>query len=193
MPKSGAHRKIKFMRRHSIIMRDDFLCAYCGRFDYPAHVMQTYSDGVRLRHRQLAIKKPLPDNLLIIPRKEKPRKTPEAVFIQGRLTIDHINPKSFGGNNALYNLVTACASCNRKKGNDFLLPPLLHSDPDAALYGRCLEVMRLLFKQNKQNKLHTLHALNRLILKWQKNNSNQAFIDWFATMNYAELAQIPAK
>jgi hypothetical protein len=33
------------------------------------------------------------------------------------LTIDHIQPKSKGGQNTWTNLVTCCSSCNRKKGD----------------------------------------------------------------------------
>lgn len=32
-------------------------------------------------------------------------------------TIDHINPKCFGGQNSFLNCVTACWDCNNKKGN----------------------------------------------------------------------------
>lgn len=35
----------------------------------------------------------------------------------GSLTIDHIIPKSLGGENSFTNCVAACAACNRKKGN----------------------------------------------------------------------------
>jgi 5-methylcytosine-specific restriction endonuclease McrA len=33
------------------------------------------------------------------------------------LTIDHVIPRSHGGEDAWENLVTACESCNRRKGN----------------------------------------------------------------------------
>jgi 5-methylcytosine-specific restriction endonuclease McrA len=35
----------------------------------------------------------------------------------GNLTVDHIIPKSRGGTDTWENLVTACISCNNKKGN----------------------------------------------------------------------------
>jgi 5-methylcytosine-specific restriction endonuclease McrA len=35
----------------------------------------------------------------------------------GKLTIDHILPKSKGGLNTWKNLVTACKKCNQRKGN----------------------------------------------------------------------------
>lgn len=35
----------------------------------------------------------------------------------GQLTIDHIMPRSRGGQDSWTNLVTACTSCNQKKGN----------------------------------------------------------------------------
>lgn len=34
-----------------------------------------------------------------------------------QLTIDHIVPKSLGGSNSWINLITACVSCNNKKGD----------------------------------------------------------------------------
>jgi hypothetical protein len=42
-----------------------------------------------------------------------------------QLTLDHVRPRSAGGTNAARNLVTACMSCNRLRGDtrlaDFLL------------------------------------------------------------------------
>ena len=35
----------------------------------------------------------------------------------GRLTVDHVMPRSRGGRSAWDNIVTACAPCNLKKGN----------------------------------------------------------------------------
>jgi 5-methylcytosine-specific restriction endonuclease McrA len=34
-----------------------------------------------------------------------------------KLTIDHVIPRSKGGKNTWFNLVTACKKCNQKKGN----------------------------------------------------------------------------
>ncbi len=33
------------------------------------------------------------------------------------LSLDHLVPKSVGGSNAAWNLVTSCVSCNRSRGN----------------------------------------------------------------------------
>lgn len=38
-------------------------------------------------------------------------------YAQANLTIDHVIPKSIGGENSFVNCVTACLLCNRKKGN----------------------------------------------------------------------------
>ena len=38
----------------------------------------------------------------------------------GRLTLDHIVPRSRGGESVWENVVTACAPCNHKKGNRLL-------------------------------------------------------------------------
>ena len=37
-----------------------------------------------------------------------------------RLTIDHVLPRSRGGEDSWENLVVACSSCNTKKGNKLL-------------------------------------------------------------------------
>jgi 5-methylcytosine-specific restriction endonuclease McrA len=37
-------------------------------------------------------------------------------FLESELTLDHIIPKSRGGNNSWKNLVAACKRCNQKKG-----------------------------------------------------------------------------
>ena len=38
-------------------------------------------------------------------------------FVRKFLTLDHILPKSRGGNRTWLNLVTACLNCNQRKGN----------------------------------------------------------------------------
>jgi 5-methylcytosine-specific restriction endonuclease McrA len=38
-------------------------------------------------------------------------------FGESKLTLDHVKPKSRGGQNSWENLVTACKSCNEKKGD----------------------------------------------------------------------------
>jgi 5-methylcytosine-specific restriction endonuclease McrA len=38
----------------------------------------------------------------------------------GRLTLDHIIPRSRGGDSVWENVVTSCAPCNLKKGNRLL-------------------------------------------------------------------------
>lgn len=40
----------------------------------------------------------------------------------GKLTIEHLRPKSRGGSNSLENLRLACLTCNRSRGNS-LFPP----------------------------------------------------------------------
>tara|TARA_Y100000034_G_C6768887_1_gene342921 strand:- start:102 stop:623 length:522 start_codon:yes stop_codon:yes gene_type:complete len=37
-----------------------------------------------------------------------------------KLTIDHVHPRSMGGGTQWTNLVTACSTCNTKKGNKLL-------------------------------------------------------------------------
>jgi 5-methylcytosine-specific restriction endonuclease McrA len=43
------------------------------------------------------------------------------------LTVDHVIPRSRGGDSTWENIVAACASCNRKKGNR--LPREIHMHP----------------------------------------------------------------
>jgi 5-methylcytosine-specific restriction endonuclease McrA len=38
----------------------------------------------------------------------------------GRLTLDHVVPRSRGGESSWENVVTSCATCNHKKGNRLL-------------------------------------------------------------------------
>ncbi len=44
----------------------------------------------------------------------------------GRLTLDHVVPRSRGGESVWENVVTACAPCNHKKGNRTLEESGLH-------------------------------------------------------------------
>ncbi|MDP8910481.1 MAG: HNH endonuclease [Actinomycetota bacterium] len=39
---------------------------------------------------------------------------------EGRLTLDHVVPRSRGGDSVWENVVTACAPCNHRKGNRLL-------------------------------------------------------------------------
>ena len=39
------------------------------------------------------------------------------IFNTEKLTLDHVMPKSRGGDNSWENLVTACKKCNQRKGN----------------------------------------------------------------------------
>jgi 5-methylcytosine-specific restriction endonuclease McrA len=49
----------------------------------------------------------------------------------GRLTLDHIVPRSRGGDSVWENVVTSCAPCNLKKGNRLLheVEMVLHTKP----------------------------------------------------------------
>jgi 5-methylcytosine-specific restriction endonuclease McrA len=51
----------------------------------------------------------------------------------GRLTLDHVVPRSRGGDSVWENVVTSCAPCNLRKGNRLLeeLPMVLHKVPRA--------------------------------------------------------------
>jgi 5-methylcytosine-specific restriction endonuclease McrA len=49
----------------------------------------------------------------------------------GRLTLDHVVPRSRGGDSVWENVVTSCAPCNLRKGNRLLeeVPMVLHAMP----------------------------------------------------------------
>jgi 5-methylcytosine-specific restriction endonuclease McrA len=48
----------------------------------------------------------------------------------GKLTLDHVVPRSRGGTSVWENVVTSCAPCNMRKGNR--LPDEVHMHPAAA-------------------------------------------------------------
>lgn len=45
------------------------------------------------------------------------------VFPQGKLTLDHVTPRKYGGKNTWENLISACGPCNSKKGHDSKVRP----------------------------------------------------------------------
>lgn len=45
------------------------------------------------------------------------------------LTMDHVNPRSFGGGSSWENIITACADCNSHKGNDKIVPKKMPKPP----------------------------------------------------------------
>ena len=78
------------------------------------------------------------------------------VLPSAELTLDHVIPRSRGGLSTWENLVAACHSCNRRKGNH-----MLHE----------LEHMKLL-REPRPFTLHTSRHIMRMIghsdLKWRK-------------------------
>jgi 5-methylcytosine-specific restriction endonuclease McrA len=67
------------------------------------------------------------------------------------LTVDHITPKSRGGDNSWGNLITCCFKCNSKKGD--------RTPVEAG--------MILLYRPSKPNPLSFLSKSYRRIDKWQ--------------------------
>jgi 5-methylcytosine-specific restriction endonuclease McrA len=78
------------------------------------------------------------------------------VLTAGELTLDHVLPRSRGGQSTWENLVACCHACNRRKGNQ-----LLHE----------LESMNLL-REPRPFSLHTSRHIMRMIgdsdQKWRK-------------------------
>ena len=89
--------------------------------------------GWRLHAESLTIPRPVVIRLVTyvrIPRDAHSRKIPRrAIFARdrwtcqycgrerGKLTVDHVIPRSKGGSSAWDNIVTCCAPCNRRKGD----------------------------------------------------------------------------
>lgn len=89
--------------------------------------------GAKLRAEKLSMPKPEVIRLVTyikVPRHARRRKiTRRAVFArdswtcqycgqrQATLTVDHVIPRSRGGESVWENIVTSCATCNRRKGN----------------------------------------------------------------------------
>ena len=89
--------------------------------------------GWRLHAESLTIPRPVVIRLVTyvrIPRDAHSRKiTRRAIFARdrwtcqycgrerGKLTVDHVIPRSKGGSSAWDNIVTCCAPCNRRKGD----------------------------------------------------------------------------
>lgn len=70
----------------------------------------------------------------------------------GNLTLDHIIPKSQGGEDTWENLITACVSCNNKKDN---------KKPEDAN-------MRLLRQPRKPNHITFIrHSVNKIDERWK--------------------------
>ncbi len=78
------------------------------------------------------------------------------VLAAGELTLDHVVPRSRGGQSTWENLVACCHSCNRRKGNQ-----LLHEQTE----------LRLL-REPRPFSLHTSRHIMRMIgnsdQKWRK-------------------------
>jgi 5-methylcytosine-specific restriction endonuclease McrA len=46
------------------------------------------------------------------------------IFPRNQLTLDHVQPKRYGGNNSYRNLVCCCSPCNSKRGHDTRIQPM---------------------------------------------------------------------
>lgn len=67
---------------------------------------------------------------------------------KSNLTLDHIIPRSNGGNNSWENLVTACEPCNLRKGNKSLLELRGRMELKHDHYGQYNEFDRLRSEKN---------------------------------------------
>lgn len=102
-------------------------------FGSKAEVLETYSQPVRTASRQFD--SPAVIRLIYMIRRPRPRVklTRREIFARddhacqycgtrvGDLTIDHVIPRSRGGQHSWTNLVTACRPCNHRKGGKTLV------------------------------------------------------------------------
>jgi 5-methylcytosine-specific restriction endonuclease McrA len=77
------------------------------------------------------------------------------VFPSGELTLDHVVPRSRGGLSTWENLVACCHSCNRTKGNQFVI--------EAGL-----ELLREPRAFNLHTSRHIMRMIGRSDAKWRK-------------------------
>ncbi len=97
-----------YLKKAELVENSDFLLrAEKNRFPVPTIIRL-------LRYVNLPFKKVSLNRLNIFKRDGN-----ECVYCGAKkaLTLDHIIPKSLGGKDSWENLVTACSSCNSKKGN----------------------------------------------------------------------------
>ena len=69
------------------------------------------------------------------------------VLPSGELTLDHVIPRSRGGNSTWENLVACCHACNRRKGNRMLHElddMILMRDPRPFSLHTSRQIMRML-------------------------------------------------
>lgn len=99
----GYYKKIK----HAVWERDDFICVYCGARMREAY--EKWRDSIS-KFSKLPIRKRL------VSKYENIKRTGGL-----RPTVDHVIPRSLGGETTIENLVTSCSPCNNKKGCSMLV------------------------------------------------------------------------
>lgn len=102
--KMGLSRKRKFSfpeHLHELIEGDCFLIPHCIKLTHPV-------DKKFLRRKSV----PSRNGIL-----KRDRNTCQYCGSRYQLTLDHVIPKSRGGEDTWSNLVTSCHPCNNKKGN----------------------------------------------------------------------------
>src|SRR5439155_1271616 len=99
----------------------------------------------------------------------------------GRLTLDHILPRSKGGESVWENVVTACAPCNHKKG-------------DRTLEGARMELLHL--PKAPAPVLFSRLSFERVLELWDDpaRTEEPAYFGWLSNSlpNYPETLNLPA-
>lgn len=62
------------------------------------------------------------------------------LFSEHQLTLDHVTPRSMGGNRSWTNIVSACSPCNSRRGNNVRQRPL--KEPRRPNYWQMVELRR---------------------------------------------------
>lgn len=83
------------------------------------------------------------------------------IFPESKLTVDHVVPKSHGGGKNWLNLVSACAPCNSKRGNNVRIQPF--KKPHKPTYWDMVRI-------KKQQKLSIPHISWKDFLNWDDDN-----------------------
>jgi 5-methylcytosine-specific restriction endonuclease McrA len=88
----------------------------------------------------------------------------------GKLTVEHIIPKSLGGTDIDYNITIFCDICNYSKGNDLLVPAKINVIPKKIKQGKERQSIRYtkILKRHIYNNFKDVSDIGKLIEKIYK-------------------------
>lgn len=95
---SPSARRARFSRRRmEVFRRDNWTCWICGYQTPELFRRKEFHNNSHFFLRAGGHENPVP--------------------LERRMTVDHVRPRSKGGTDALANLLTACKSCNNRRGS----------------------------------------------------------------------------